>query len=106
MTLNTVKPRSAITRFSPSMVCATDVLLGLVTTPSEDSMLSGIRLPFEGRRSCARLQEQVVSDSRRKGDELLGVGREAGEAAVGVVQEHQVPAPRGLALAKPAQQNP
>jgi hypothetical protein len=46
MTLNTVKPRSAITRLSPSMVCATDVPLGLVMTPSEDSVLSGIRVPF------------------------------------------------------------
>jgi hypothetical protein len=82
------------------MVCATDVLLGWVMTPSEDGVLSGIRLPFEGRRSCARLQEQIVSDSRKKGDELLGIGRETGDAAVGVVQDHQVPAPRGLALAK------
>jgi len=61
--LNTVKPRSAITRFSPSMVCGTDLLLGLVMTPSEDCVLSGIRLPFEVRRSCARLREIVVSGS-------------------------------------------
>src|SRR6185437_13621770 len=52
MTLNTVKPRSAIRRLSPSMVCATDLLPGLVMTPSEDCVLSAIRLPF---RSEARL---------------------------------------------------
>src|SRR6516165_10375031 len=51
MTLNTVKPRSAITLLSPSMVCATDLLLGLVITPSEDCVLSSIGLPFEGRGS-------------------------------------------------------
>src|SRR5215470_12877345 len=51
MTLNTVKPRSAITRLSSSMVCATDWLLGLVMTPPEDCVLSTIRLPFEVRRS-------------------------------------------------------
>jgi pimeloyl-ACP methyl ester carboxylesterase len=56
-----VKPRSAIRRLSPSMVCATDLLPGLVITPSEDCVLSGIRLPFEVRRSCARLREQVVA---------------------------------------------
>jgi hypothetical protein len=61
MTLNTVKPRSAIRRLSPSMVCATDLLLGLVMTPSDDCVLSGIRLPFEVRRRCARLREQVVA---------------------------------------------
>jgi len=38
--------RSAITRRRPSMACATDVLLGLVMTPSEDRVLSSIRLPF------------------------------------------------------------
>jgi hypothetical protein len=32
----------------------------LVMTPSEDCVLSSIRLPFEVRRSCARLREQVV----------------------------------------------
>src|SRR6476469_4899514 len=48
MTLNTVKPRSAIRRLSPSMVSGTDLLLGLVMTPSEDCVLSGIRLPFAG----------------------------------------------------------
>src|SRR5215469_1457582 len=47
MTLNTMKPRSAIRCLSPSMVCATDLLLGLVMTPSEDRVLSGIRLPSE-----------------------------------------------------------
>src|SRR5215471_13487047 len=66
MTLNTVKPRSAIRRLSPSMVCATDLLLGLVMTPSEECVLSSIRLPFEVRRSCARLREQSLSDSRSK----------------------------------------
>src|SRR5271165_1007916 len=60
MTLNTVKPRSPIRRLSPSMVCGTDLLLGLVMTPSEDCALSGIRLPFGARRSCARPREQVV----------------------------------------------
>jgi hypothetical protein len=45
----------------PSMVCATDLLLGLVMTPSDDCVLSGIRLPFDMRRSCARLREQVVA---------------------------------------------
>jgi len=35
-----------------------------------------------------------------------GLVREAGDAAVGVVQDHQVPAPGWLALAKPAQQGP
>src|SRR4249920_1424062 len=64
MTLNTVKPRSAITRLSPSMVCATDLLLGLVMTPSEACVLSSIRLPFEVRRRCARLREQAVSPHR------------------------------------------
>src|SRR5215472_16244194 len=64
MTLNTVKPRSAITRLSPSMVCATDLLLGLVMTPSEDGVLSGIRLPFEVRRSCAGCKSRSLSDSR------------------------------------------
>ena len=59
--LNTVKPRSAIRRLRPSMVCATDLLLGLVMTPSEDCVLSRIRLSFEVRRSCARLREQVVA---------------------------------------------
>ena len=54
---NTVKPRSAIRRLSPSMVCGTDLLLGLVMTPSEDCVLSSIRLPFGVRRSCARLRE-------------------------------------------------
>jgi hypothetical protein len=34
------------------MVCGTDWLLGLVMTPSEDCVLSGIRLPF---RSEAQL---------------------------------------------------
>src|SRR5215470_645052 len=53
MTLNTVKPRSAISHLSPSMVSATDLLLGLVMTPSEDCVLSGIRLPFEMTRGCA-----------------------------------------------------
>jgi hypothetical protein len=33
MTLNTVKPRSAIRRLSPSMVWATDVLLGFGDDP-------------------------------------------------------------------------
>src|SRR6185312_13141790 len=61
MTLNTVKPRSAIRRLSPSMVCATDLLPGLVMTPSEDCVLSGIRLPSEVRRTCARPREQVVA---------------------------------------------
>src|SRR6516162_6367520 len=59
MTLNTVKPRSAITRLSPSMICATDLLLGLVITPSEDCVLSTIRRPFEVLRRCDRLREQV-----------------------------------------------
>jgi hypothetical protein len=36
------------------MVCGTDLLLGLVMTPSDDCVLSGIRLPFEVRRRCAR----------------------------------------------------
>jgi hypothetical protein len=40
MTLNTVKPRSAIRRLSPSMVCATDLPPGLVMTPSEDCVLA------------------------------------------------------------------
>src|SRR5262245_26893723 len=61
MTLNTVKPRSAITRLSPSMVCATDWLLGLVMTPSEACVLSGIRLPFQIRRRCARPREQAAA---------------------------------------------
>ena len=33
MTLNTVKPRSAIRRLSPSMVCGTDLLLGFSDNP-------------------------------------------------------------------------
>jgi hypothetical protein len=33
----------------------------LVMTPSEDCVLSGIRLPFEVRLSCARLREQAVA---------------------------------------------
>src|SRR5271165_1501316 len=49
MTLNTVKPRSAIRRLSPSMVCATDLLLGLVMTPSEDCVLSSIRASFRSK---------------------------------------------------------
>ena len=35
---------------------ATDLLLGLVMTPSEDCELSSIRLPFEVRRSCNRVR--------------------------------------------------
>src|SRR5215470_16738534 len=66
MTLNTVKPRSAIRRLSPSMVCATDLLLGLVMTPSEDCVLSGMRLPFEVRRSCDGCESRSLSDSRSK----------------------------------------
>src|SRR5215831_8514389 len=66
MTLNTVKPRSAIRRLSPSMVCATDLLLGLVMTPSEDCVLSSIRFPFEVGRSCAQRRELPLSDSRSK----------------------------------------
>jgi len=47
------------TRRSPSMVCATDMLLGLVMTPSDDCALSVIRLPSEVRRSRARPREQA-----------------------------------------------
>jgi len=43
------------------MVWATDLLLGLVMTPSDDCVLSTIRLPFEVTRSCARLRAQVVA---------------------------------------------
>src|SRR5215470_722941 len=53
MTLKTVKPRSAISRVSPSIICVTDLLLVLVMTPSEDCVLSSIRLPFEVRRIAA-----------------------------------------------------
>jgi hypothetical protein len=52
-----------------------------------------------------RLVVQLVCRDLEERGELLGLVREAGDAAVGVVQDHQVPA-RGLALAKPAQQGP
>src|SRR5262245_32328343 len=81
MTLNTVKPRSAIMRLSPSMVCATDLLLGLVTTPSEDCVLPSIRLPFEVRRSCARPREQVVARSSLKMRALRDGGLELSQSA-------------------------
>ena len=59
MTLNTVKPRSSIRRLSPSMVCGTDLLLGLVMTPFDDCVLLASGFLSKGR-SCARLREQVV----------------------------------------------
>src|SRR3974390_3738438 len=46
MTLNSVKPRSAITRVSRSTVCATDLLLCLVMIPAKDCGLSSIRTPI------------------------------------------------------------
>src|SRR6266487_903548 len=74
MTLNTVKPRSAIRRLSPSMVCGTDLLLGLVMTPSEDCVLSSIRLPFGSEAQlcpaaragrCLILIQKCVARQRR-----------------------------------------
>src|SRR5271165_534339 len=74
MTLNTVKPRSSITRLSPSMVCGTDLLLGLVMTPSDDCVLSSIRLPFESEAQlcpaaragrCLILGQKCVARQRR-----------------------------------------
>src|SRR6266516_2368439 len=74
MTLNTVRPRSAIRRLSPSMVCATDLLLGLVMTPSEDCVLSSIRLPFGSEAQlcpaaragrCLILIQKCVARQRR-----------------------------------------
>src|SRR5271165_4756169 len=74
MTLNTVKPRSSITRLSPSMVCGTDLLLGLVMTPSDDCVLSSIRLPFESQAQlcpaaragrCLILVQKCVARQRR-----------------------------------------
>src|SRR6185437_13701109 len=74
MTLNTVKPRSAIRRLSPSMVCGTDLLLGLVMTPSEDCVLSSIRPPSGSEAQvcpaartgrCLILVHQSVARQRR-----------------------------------------
>src|SRR5215469_5673022 len=47
MTLNNVKPRTAMMRFSRSTVSTTALLLGLVMT--EDCALSNIRIPLEGK---------------------------------------------------------
>ncbi len=57
-------------------------------------------------RVVDRLALQLVCRYLEERGELLGIVREADDAAVGVVQDHQVPAPRGLALAKSAQQGP
>ena len=58
-----------------------------------------------GVRVVDRLAVQLVCLDLEERGELLGVVRQAGDAAVGVVQDHQMPA-RGLALAEPAQQGP
>src|SRR5262245_61893308 len=52
-----------------------------------------------------RLALQLVLRDLEERGELLRIAREAGYAAVGMLQDHQVPA-RGLALAKPTQQGP
>ena len=61
--------------------------------------------PHRRVRVSDRLALQLVCRDLEERGELLREGREAADAAVGVVQDHQVPA-RGLALAKPAQQGP
>jgi hypothetical protein len=66
--------RSAIRCLRASMVCGTDLLLGLVMTPSEDCVLSGIRLPFEVKARlcpaaragrCLILVQKCVARQRR-----------------------------------------
>src|SRR5215467_11484228 len=57
-------------------------------------------------RVADRLVLQLFCRDLEERGELIGVVREAGDTAISVVQDHQVPAPRGLALAKPAKQGP
>src|SRR5579871_121833 len=89
MTLNTVKPRSAIRRLSPSMVCATDLLLGLVMTPSEDCVLSGIRLPFRSETQWC-LAARAGRGLRDQACDQVRIVRQDHRVAVAVGHEYRL----------------